>query len=192
MPRMRQLLTTWYGRATMLSLRERCEAVLRDLLIPAPFDEQIFCDVLADQRGRPIALLPLLLRTEAGNGVLYGLVISNATSDTIVYERDTSRAHQQQIIVHEACHLILGHRPTPLAPPELPSLPDNVWAGEQICHVLGRSDNAAEEEHEAEILASLILEQAAISAPHGSCDCDTETTAMLVRLTSFYRMRKGA
>lgn len=192
MPRMRQLLTTWYGLTAMPSLRERCEAVLQDLPIPAPFDEQIFCAVLADRRGRPIALVPLSLCAGVGHGVLYGLAISNATSDTIVYERDTSRAHQQQIIVHEACHLILGHQPMPLSPPELPSLPDNVWAGEQICHVLGRSDHAAEEEHEAKVLASLILEQAAISAPLDGCNYDTETTAMLVRLTSFYRMRKGA
>jgi hypothetical protein len=120
------------------------------------------------------------------------MAISRVDSDTIVYERDTSRAHRQQIIVHEACHLILGHQAALLAPSDLPPLPDDLWSGEQICRVLGRSDLADEEEHEAEILASLILEQAAISAPAYGRGHDAETTAMLVRLTSFYRLRKSA
>ena len=186
-----KLAAMWRGGAAP-SLRERCEAVLCDLPIPAPFDEHAFCAALADRRKRPIMLLPLSLRPMTGDGVLYGLAISKSTSDIIIYERDTSRAHRQQIIIHEACHLILGHRPTPLAPPDLPTLPDDMWEGGQMCHVLGRSDHAAEEEHEAEILASLILEQVAINAPPDGYDHDRDTTEMLVRLTSFYRMKKGA
>jgi hypothetical protein len=107
----------------MPSLRERCEFVLRDLPIPAPFDEQIFCDALADRRGRPISLLALPLHQLDTPEPLYGLVIEKSSCDTVIYERDTSRLHRRQIILHELSHLILGHLLDAPSLAELPALP---------------------------------------------------------------------
>ncbi len=179
-------------RVAARSLRARCEAALRDLPATAPFDEHAFCAALAAQRGRPIRLWPLPLRAMTEREVLYGLLIDKPSCDIIAYERDTSRAHQQQIILHEACHLILGHRPTTVLATAILSLPQCFLEEGEIRHVQGRSDHATEAEHEAEVLASLILEQAAISTPTDDCAHDLETMRMLVRLSSFYRLKKSA
>jgi hypothetical protein len=178
-------------RADARSLRERCEAILRDLFIPNPFDEQAFCAALAVRRGRPIVLQSLPLRVMTTRSVIYGLVISTPARDIIIYERDTSRAHQRQIIVHEACHLIFNHRSTPL-PGHVLSEPSEVIEGTGAsCPALGKPGYTEAEDHEAEVLASLILEQVAISAPSGGSDPDVEATATVVRLAAFYRLKGG-
>jgi len=144
------------------------------------------------QRSRPIELLPLPLRELTDREVLYGIVIDKPSCDIVVYERDTSRLHQQQIILHEISHLILAH---PLAPPsatEMPTLPTGVIGDGTIYHVLWRRIHTTAAEEEAEILASLILERAAIGIPAGAGQDDALTMGALGRLASFYRLRKGA
>lgn len=177
-------------RADARALRERCEAILLDLPIPAPFDENAFCAALAARHGRPVVLQQLPLRATTSRSVIYGLVISTSQCDIIIYERDTSRLHQRQIIVHEACHLILDHR-SPCAAPghEVREPYRSAEGAKEALLVLAGTGYTVAEEHEAEVLASLILEHVAISAPSGGSDPDVEATATLVRLASFYRLK---
>ena len=181
-----------HQRAATRALHARCEAAVRGLAIPAPFDAGTFCAALADLRSRPIKLLPLSLRGLTDREVLYGVVIDKPSCDIIVYERDTSRLHQQQIILHEASHLILEHHLTIPPSDGSPPLPPVILGDGTIRHLLWRRSHTNAAEQEAEILASLILERAAIGPPNGDEQDDAPTMAALGRLAFFYRLRKGA
>ena len=137
-------------------LRRRCELRLRDLQLPLPFDVSAFCDRVATQRGRPI-----LLRSIASRAGPWGLWVATASSDVIFFEADTSPLHQQHIILHELSHMLCDHTPLPVTDPATLQmlLPD--LGPETIRHVLSRVAYSAEEEREAEILASLVLQRVA-------------------------------
>lgn len=132
-------------------LRKRCEARLRDLPMPVPFDARTLCEQVAEQRGRPIRLLPM-----AGLTGVCGLWVATDTTDLIFYEEVTTPPHQEHIILHELSHVLCDHYPTSL-PTEtlLPSLDPAM-----VRRVLGRSGYSTAEEREAEMLASLIRQRA--------------------------------
>jgi hypothetical protein len=175
----------WRRRIATKALRERCEAKLRELPIPTPCDGHTFCEALAGHRGRPIALRPLPLRAMTGRGTLYGLLVSDPSGDTIYYERDTSQLHQQQIIAHEAGHLILGHPSAPVDPDELTPLPDEILEGVHVVHLHRRDGTSTMEEEEAETLATLILKRAA--ALHLAAQVlEPQLIEALTRLEPFY------
>lgn len=175
----------WRQRIATKALRERCEAKLRELPIPMPCDGHTFCAALARHRERPIALRSLPLRAMTGQGTLYGLLVSDPSGDTIYYERDTSQLHQQQIIAHEAGHLILGHSSAPVDPDELTPLPDEILEGVQVVHLHRRDGSSTTEEEEAETLATLILKRAA--ALHLAVQVlEPQLIEALTRLEPFY------
>ena len=136
------------------ALRRRCQERLREIELPMPFDASSFCETLAARRGRPILLLPV----PAKEGP-FGLWIATAEADYIFFERDTSRWHQEHIILHEVCHLLWDHDRSHVSDDEviqmlLPSL-----APQMVQRVLRRSAYSREDEREAELLATLILER---------------------------------
>jgi hypothetical protein len=136
------------------ALRRRCQERLLEIDLPVPFDASSFCDALAARRGRPILLLPV----PAKEGP-FGLWIATAEADYIFFERDTSRWHQEHIILHEVCHLLWDHDRSHVSDDEviqmlLPSL-----APQMVQRVLQRSAYSREDEREAELLATLILER---------------------------------
>jgi hypothetical protein len=132
-------------------LRKRCEARLRDLPLPVPFDARALCAQVARRRGRPIRLLPL-----AGLTGVCGLWIATDTTDLIFYEQVTTPPHQEHIILHELSHLLCDHySAAPDAATLLPSLDPEV-----VRRVLGRAGYSTDEEREAELLASLIRQRA--------------------------------
>ncbi|MGZ3145675.1 hypothetical protein ACVDFE_27520 [Lentzea chajnantorensis] len=139
------------GGLSLRRLRRRCAARVRELPMPDPFDVRALCALVAGQRDRPITLLPMTGR----HGVL-GLWVATDDSDLIFYEEATTRPHQDHIILHELCHLLCDHYAAPLPAANLmPHLdPDMVRS------VLERTGYTAVEEQEAELLASLILQQA--------------------------------
>jgi hypothetical protein len=63
------------------ALRARCEARLRDVEIPAPFDVWTFCGGLARQRRRPIVLRPIVSRLGP-----CGVWLALSTKDLILFE----------------------------------------------------------------------------------------------------------
>jgi len=141
-------------------LRRRCLARLRALPLPAPFDVHVLCDQVAARRGRPIRLIPA-----AGLTGVCGLWIATDTADLICYESDTTRPHQDHIILHEVSHLLCAHYPVELPTGTL--LPDLDPA--VVRAVLGRAGYSTDEEREAETLASLIR-QRATTRPRGTLD----------------------
>lgn len=139
-------------------LRRRCLARLRDLPLPAPFDVHELCQRVAARRGRPIRLLPV-----AGLTGVCGLWIATGTTDLICYERDTTRPHQDHIILHELSHVLCHHYPVTTPGHDTSALfPDLDPA--MVRAVLGRAGYAAAEEREAETLASLIRQRATTRA----------------------------
>jgi hypothetical protein len=136
-------------------LRQRCEATLRGLHLPAPFDIGAFCDALGARRGRPIRLCPVA--SQAGP---CGLWAAGSRVDYIFYERATSRLHQEHIILHEVSHMLCGHRPGPVSDEECARLLFPDLDAEMVRRVLRRAAYSRDEEQEAELLASLILEHA--------------------------------
>jgi len=137
-------------------LRRRCEARLRTLDLPVPFEVRALCDALAAGRNRPILLQPITTPTG-----LSGLCLALPAADLILYEQQTSPLHQQQIILHEVCHLLCGHRLAQAGPAELPQAPFLHLSQETVQRLLRRAGYSAKDEQEAELLASLILERAA-------------------------------
>ena len=161
----------------MKSVRKRCEARLATIDLTGCADAASFCASLAAHRGRPIILRPV-----NGWGGPCGLWVGGPSADLIFYEQETSPLHRDHIILHEASHLICGHSsaeipPSALSVALLPDLrPDAIW------QVLQRATYAADEEQEAELLASLIVEGLAarrVGPPHAS---DPKTAGLLGRL----------
>lgn len=138
-----------------MSLRRRCAARLREIDIPVPFDIGVFCERIAANRGRPIKLLPM-----AGLTGVCGLWVATDTADLIFYEQDTTPPHREHIVLHELSHVLCDHYPASLSLAEqakllLPNLDPAL-----VQRVLGRAGYSSEEEREAEMLASLIRQQA--------------------------------
>ncbi len=123
--------------------------------------------VLGAKRGHPILLQPLTGTTGA-----CGVWVSVPSADLIFYEQETSRLHQEHIILHEISHLLCDHQPVPLSEGEVPELLFPDLQVETVKRVLQRGGYSTVEEREAETLATLILERVAVGpsirAPTGS------------------------
>jgi hypothetical protein len=159
-------------------LRQRCEARVRDLDIPVPFDAAELCRRLACGSGRAIRLVPLDLPPDGPCGVW----VSTAATEYIVYERRTSPLHQEHIILHEVGHLLCRHEATPLVGDSaarllFPHLDPGI-----VRRVLGRTHYTAVEEQEAELIASMILERTHRQPPEPSWSVAPETAGIVSRI----------
>jgi hypothetical protein len=140
------------------AFRQRCEEIVRDLPIPAPFDEHAFCDALGARRGRPIVLQAWPIQQAIpGDDVVSGFVVVERDRDLIFYERDTRRLHQQQIVAHEAAHLVLGHKGDSITLAELIAQLLRLAPDAGIRYVHRRAGARSREEFEAETLGRAIL-----------------------------------
>ena len=150
------------------SVRRRCEATLRAVRIPDPFDVTELATVVSQRRGRPLRLLPK--QTSAGP---CGVWLALPDTDYVFYEPQTSALHRDHIVLHELGHLLREHEPNE-------SLDDGVLAelfpgldAEVVKRVLGRTSYSAVEEQEAEMIASLVSErvhQRTLAAPASGSD----------------------
>ena len=88
------------------ALRARVREQLRHLNVQPPLQMDELCRRFGEQRGRPIDLQSLVLpaRTTA-------VTFVTSEADIIVYQRETTRAHQHFACTHELGHLMLGHQP---------------------------------------------------------------------------------
>ncbi len=159
------------------ALRRQCEARLRALDLPTPFSARAFSHSLAARRGRPIRLHPL--ESTAGPS---GAWVATTTADYIFYEQATSPLHQEHIILHELSHLLCGHDAAAVLEAEHIQLLFPDLHAEVVQRVLQRATYSIEEELEAELLASLILERSATSPVAETPALDPEATNLLSRL----------
>jgi hypothetical protein len=138
------------------ALRRRCQTLVRDLRLPEPFDVTEVCAKLGERRGRPIVLLAL---DAPGTGPC-GVWVATPHNDYIFYEARTAPLHQWHIIAHELGHLIHDHRSAGVLGDEaaralMPGLDPAM-----VQQVLGRTHYSADEEREAEIFASVVMQWA--------------------------------
>ncbi|GGM79203.1 hypothetical protein GCM10012275_57230 [Longimycelium tulufanense] len=129
---------------------------MREIPLPRPFSVRALCDVIAEQRRRPLYLHPL--PAEANEEWPCGMWIATERADHIFYEERTSAFHRDHIILHEIGHMLCDHT-VPALPEQLTSPPDDQVDTRLAQHILRRTSYTTRQEKEAEMVASLILEQ---------------------------------
>jgi hypothetical protein len=145
-------------------LRRRCRRLLNELDIRPPLDVHELCRRVGRQRGKPIRPISHPIPVPGP----FGAWITTDTADYILYQRETSKAHQGHIILHELGHILAGHRGDgdddallaqlhPAAEPQYPDL-----APEAVRRALRRTSYDTEHEREAETVATIILEWASV------------------------------
>jgi hypothetical protein len=152
-------------------LRTRCDALLATLELGTPYDLKQLIERLAAQRGRPIELVA---DPPPGQG---GVWIERADRDSIHYPQHTSRFHQALIILHEVAHMVLQHTACDVVEDVLPNL-----SPATVRRVLCRHARSTREEREAELLASLLLQRAAVSYQQSGLGSMTPIEAFLAGL----------
>ncbi|MEQ0558842.1 hypothetical protein ABJI51_07155 [Amycolatopsis sp. NEAU-NG30] len=138
-------------------LRRRCRRLLNELGIRPPLDVSDLCRSVGDLRGRPIRLLAHRIPVPGP----FGAWIATAQADYIVYQRDTSKAHQRHIILHELGHMLAGHQGTVEDDSLLAQLTPDV-APASVRQTLLRTSYDSDHEREAETVATIILEWASV------------------------------
>jgi hypothetical protein len=137
-------------------LRRRCEARLRGVRVPDPFDLDEFCAEVAARRGRPLFRRPVPgLSAEAP----CGLWIGTDRADHVFFDPGTSPLHAEHIVLHELSHILCGHSGADAAIGRL--FPDLDPAA--VRRMLGRVAYSDRQEREAEMMASLIRGRSARS-----------------------------
>lgn len=156
------------------ALRALCRKALKGLDLDLPLDVTQLCDRYGAKRGRPIKLIAHPLPAGMPNGIW----LSAADADYFFYQANTSRLHQDQIVIHEFGHLIAGHQmlgDLSAAALAAPSADDSDAALRRTCY----SD---EREREAEILASMILTWAEEAGDAAGATADDENLRNMQRL----------
>jgi hypothetical protein len=139
-------------------LRKRCWDVVRRLHLPDPFSVAALCDSISAQRGRALYLHPL----EKPEGVLdmpCGMWVATDVADHVFFEEQTSTFHQEHIILHELAHMICGHTIGMLGDDFDPAAVGEQNGDEFARTALLRASYNTEQEQEAELVATLILER---------------------------------
>ncbi|QIS18353.1 hypothetical protein [Nocardia terpenica] len=140
-------------------LRRRCRRLLTELDIRPPLDVETLCRRVGEQRGKPIRLVPHPIPVPGP----FGAWITTARADYILYQQETTKAHQDHIILHELGHLLAGHS----SDQEDDSLMSQLYRGgdlppDAIRRALRRTSYDTAEEREAETVATIILEWASV------------------------------
>ncbi|PKV95534.1 MULTISPECIES: hypothetical protein [Amycolatopsis] len=150
-------------------LRRRCRQLLTDLDIQPPLDVAELCRRVGIQRGKPIRLRAHPIPVPGP----FGAWISAASADYIFYQQETSKPHQDHIILHELGHMLAGHdsgEPDNTLLAEL--YPDSSTeslrteypdlAPDAVRRALRRTSYDTVQEYEAETVATIILEWASV------------------------------
>lgn len=140
-----------------LQLRRGVKHILRELDIDSPLDVHVLCERLGERRGHPIRLVPYPLPVPG----VFGLWIGTADADYILYQRDTTTAHHEHIILHEVGHIISGHdsdeHDSDIWSQLFPDIPP-----EMVRRALRRDGYGPSVEREAEMVATVIKEWATL------------------------------
>ncbi len=120
-----------------------------------------------------------------------GVWLALSDADYIFYEDGTTRLHREHIVLHELGHVLSDHVPTDLLDEEVITalMPDLDLR--MVQRVLGRTSYSAVEEQEAEMLASLVLENARRATVARARTAAPEVANVLDRLESTLKGRAG-
>jgi hypothetical protein len=153
-------------------LLSRCQALVRrferSVAIPSPFDLTVFLHRWTEQRGgRPVELLPMAITEIPADAC--GLWLAFADRDVIAFPADAPLNHRDHIVLHEVGHILAGHggptAPRPAMSGLMTLLPD--LRPDMVRAVLGRSCGSGQQEIEAELIASLVLQHRPVTARTG-------------------------
>ncbi|MFE0027901.1 hypothetical protein [Amycolatopsis sp. NPDC059021] len=143
-------------------LRKRCRRLLNQLDIEPPLDVEVLCARLGEQRGKPIRLLAYPLEVPGP----FGCWIATANADYIFYQQETTKSHQDHIILHELGHLLADHHPHGDAEPadflRGPAPGFGEVDSAAVRRALRRTSYDEAHEWEAETVATIILEWATV------------------------------
>jgi IrrE N-terminal-like domain len=103
-------------------------------------------------QGRPLRLVGVSERN-----LPCGMWVRTETADLVFYAESTSPAHQRHIIVHELAHILLGHTGAELTEQAGAQLFQRVEPS-TVARMLNRSEYDTRTEREAELLATLVLQ----------------------------------
>ncbi|HET8628984.1 MAG TPA: hypothetical protein VFL91_16300 [Thermomicrobiales bacterium] len=145
--------------------------------MPAPFDLRTFCRAVEAERGRPVYLHPI-----PGMGSISGLWLPRDDADYVFYEERTSPLHRRHIILHELSHVRCGHRPPPVTDADLLRILFPRLTPAAVRRALRRADYTTEQEREAELLATLLLERLAGGPRPPELPADPAAARLLRRL----------
>ncbi|PKW18743.1 uncharacterized protein DUF955 [Saccharopolyspora spinosa] len=138
-------------------MRRRLRRDLAGLGIDEPVDMGEVCRRLSVQRGKPIRLVAYPFAVPGP----FGWWGSTPDTDFILYQAETTPAHQQHIIAHELGHLLADHKPDPDEDPLWATMMPDI-SPEVIRRALRRTSYDTVQEQEAEIAATMLLEAAAV------------------------------
>ena len=138
-------------------LRRRCRKLLRQLDVRPPLDVAQLCRQVGEERGREIRLLAHPIPVPGP----FGVWVATNTVDYILYQSETTKSHQDHIILHELGHMLADHDSDEQDDDLLRDLyPD--LSPEAVRRALRRTSYDDAHEREAELVASIILEWAAV------------------------------
>ncbi|MEU1464973.1 hypothetical protein ABZ467_30590 [Streptomyces sp. NPDC005727] len=106
----------------------------------------------------------------------FGLWIATKKADYIFFQSETSKAHQDHIILHEVGHILAGHQSDETDQEFWQSMLPDISL-KVIMSALRRTSYDEEREREAELVATIILEWASVLdlvSPRKSPDPMTE------------------
>lgn len=124
-------------------IRRLVDRQLKSLRLGEDFDAWQFIQAYSRAKGIKAKLSPIIVPPEAPE--FFGAYVRIGEQSIIAFRANTSWLHQNRILAHEGGHLLL-HEPLP---------------GEVLMREMSR---AAQEEREAEVFASYLLERMASGA----------------------------
>ncbi|MEU7162642.1 hypothetical protein [Streptomyces chrestomyceticus] len=123
---------------------DTCLVTANALEIAHPFDLQDFCASIAQQRGRPLLLLPL--DGSPDPDFPCGMWIGLDTTDLVFYEATAAGILRVQIILHEVSHMLLGHVAPQLEGGEDASEEELAAMSDHFRRLLSRTPQAADDQ----------------------------------------------
>jgi len=138
-------------------LRAACEARLAQITVPDPFTLETFCQAVAEHRDRPVRLHSIALAAPAQP---FALWVGTDDADHIVVDAAATGWHRDHLACHEIGHMLFDHTTDQAVTDQAAALllPDLDPA--MIRKVLGRHAYGTQQEREAEMTATVVLERA--------------------------------
>ncbi|MDF3290166.1 hypothetical protein [Streptomyces silvisoli] len=147
---------TWRKRPVDSDLQRRIRQELRDLDVQPPLRVEALCEALGEKRGRPIELRAYPLPKPGPSG----LWLETPTADLIIYQQETTKLHQDHIILHEIGHILANHRSDDRVAEWNAVIPGLTPSA--VRRALGRCTYDDAQEQEAELVATIILQWASV------------------------------
>ncbi|MGW7292816.1 hypothetical protein ACWGIB_10575 [Streptomyces xiamenensis] len=174
--RAQEIFTRWRPPATRTveaDLHRLLRRELRSLGATHPLNVEELCDALGKRRGRTLYLRPAPLAKPGPSGYW----AEYETFDVILYQQETTRLHQEHIILHEVGHILVAEEEegAPVNAEETSHDPDHGtnsvegWAemlpvfGESAIKRLARRCSYEDgEECQVELAATIIMEWSSV------------------------------